>query len=51
MGTAKLPDDDKPMPEQLRQSDQPLLEERRTIIAEYAARLREILKRLRKRLN
>jgi hypothetical protein len=33
------------------QSNQPLTEERRTIIAEYASRLREIVKRLRKRLH
>jgi hypothetical protein len=31
--------------------DRPLVEERRTIIAEYANHLREMLKRLRKRLN
>jgi hypothetical protein len=38
-------------PERLRQSAQPLMDERRTIITDYASYLREILKRLRKRLN
>jgi hypothetical protein len=51
MGTVKPPDDDKTTPEQLRQSEQLLTEERRTIIGDYANYLREILKRLRKRLN
>jgi hypothetical protein len=51
MATARPPDDNKTTPEQPGQSDQPLMEERRTIIAEYADYLREILKRLRKRLN
>jgi hypothetical protein len=53
MGNTKAPDDKStPAPAaQLSQSDQPLMEERRTIIAEYASYLREILKQLRKRLN
>ena len=48
MATAKPPDDKTaPAPAmQADQSDQPLVEERRTIIAEYARHLREILKRL-----
>jgi hypothetical protein len=53
MGKTKAPDD-KSTPAraaQLRRSDQPLMEERRTIIAEYANYLREILKRLRERLH
>jgi hypothetical protein len=51
MATARPPDDDNMTPEQFGQSDQPLIEERRTIIAEYASYLREVLKRFRKRLN
>jgi hypothetical protein len=51
MATARPPDDDKITPEQPAQSDQPLIEERRTVIAEYAIRLREILKLLRKRMH
>jgi hypothetical protein len=51
MATVRPPEDDKMTPEQLGQSDQPLIEERRTIIAEYASRLKEILKLLRKRLH
>jgi hypothetical protein len=46
--------DDKPAPApaaQPRRSDQPLMEERRTIIAEYARYLRKILKQLSKRLD
>ena len=53
MGKIKV-QDDKPAPApaaQLSRSDQPLMAERRTIIAEYARYLREILKQLRKRLN
>ena len=53
MGKTKAPDD-KPAPApaaQLGRSDQPPMEERRTIIAEYVRYLREILKQLRKRLN
>jgi len=53
MGKTKAPDDKTtPAPaKQLRQSDQPLAEERRKIIAEYVSYLGEILKTLRKRLN
>jgi hypothetical protein len=53
MGTTSAPDDKTtPAPAaEVSQSDQPLREERRTIITEYARNLREILKRLRKRLN
>jgi hypothetical protein len=54
MATVKPRDDVKAMPApaaQASQSDQPLMEERRTIIAEYASYLREVLKRLRKRSN
>jgi hypothetical protein len=53
MATAIPPDDKtaRAPVAQANQSDQSLMEERRTIIAEYAGRLREILKRLRKRLN
>jgi hypothetical protein len=54
MATARPSDDDKTKPApaaQASQSDQPLMEERQTIIAEYASVLREIFKRLRKRLN
>jgi len=53
MAAAKPPDDETaPAPAvQASQSDQPLLEERQTIISEYASYLREILKRLRKRSN
>jgi hypothetical protein len=51
MATARPPDDGKTTPERPGQSDQPLMEERRTIIAEYASRLKEILKLLRKRLH
>jgi hypothetical protein len=53
MGKIKV-QDDKPAPApaaQLGRSDQPPMEERRTIIAEYVRYLREILKQLRKRLN
>ena len=53
MGKTKAPDD-KPAPApaaQLSRSDQPLMEERRTIIAEYARYLRKILKQLSKLLN
>jgi hypothetical protein len=51
MATTRPLDDDKTTPEQPGQSDQSLSEERRTIIAEYAGYLRELVKRLRKRLN
>jgi len=51
MATDRPPDVDKTTPEQPGQSDQPLMEERRTIIAKYASRLKEILKLLRKRLH
>ena len=53
MGTTSAPDDKKtPAPAaQASQSNEPLIEERQSIIAEYAGYLREILKRLRKRLN
>jgi hypothetical protein len=53
MGKSKAPNDKTtPAPaEQPRQSEQPLAEERRKIIAEYVSYLREILKTLRKRLN
>jgi hypothetical protein len=53
MGKIKAPDDKStPVPAaQLGQGDQPLMEERRTIIAEYASHLREILARLRKQSN
>ena len=53
MATVKPPDDETaPAPAvQASQSDQPLMEERQTIITEYARYLREILKRLRKRSN
>ena len=55
MGKPDTDDKMTPSPaEQLRQScqsDQPLMDERRTIIAEYVSYLREILKTLRKRLN
>jgi len=52
MGTTKAPDD-KITPAaaaQASQSDEPLIEERRTIIAEYVSYL-EILKWLRKQLK
>jgi hypothetical protein len=50
MGKIKAPDDEStPVPAaQLSQSDQPHMEERRAVIAEYAP---EILARLRKRLD
>ena len=53
MGKTKAPDDKRtPAPAaQLGRSDQPPVEERRTIIAEYVRYLRETLKQLRKRLN
>ena len=53
MGTTSAPDDKTtPAPAaEVSQSDQPLVEQRRAIIAEYAGYLREILARLRKRLN
>jgi hypothetical protein len=53
MGTTSATDDKTtPAPAaQASQSDQPLMEERRTIVAEYASYLREIIKRIRKRLN
>ena len=53
MGKIKV-QDDKPAPApaaQLGRSDQPPMEERRTIIAEYARYLRKILKQLSKLLN
>jgi hypothetical protein len=53
MGKTKV-HDDKPAPApaaQLSRSDQPLIEERRTVIAEYARYLRKILKQLSKLLN
>jgi hypothetical protein len=52
MATVKPPDETATAPAvQASQSDQPLMEERKTIISEYASYLREILKRLRKRSN
>ena len=52
MGTTSAPDDETtPASVKASQSDPPLMEERRTIIAEYASRLKEILKLLRKRLH
>ena len=50
MATTSAPDDET-TPAPVSQSDEPLMEERRTIIAEYASRLKEILKLLRKRLH
>ena len=52
MGTTSAPDDETtPASVKASQSDPPLMEERRTIIAKYASRLKEILKLLRKRLH
>ena len=53
MATVKPPGDETgPSPAvQASECDQPLMEERQTIISEYASYLRKILKRLRKRSN
>jgi len=53
MGKTKAPDDKRApaAAAQLGRSDQPPVEERRTIVAEYVRYLRETLRQLRKRLN